>query len=482
MGSLIAIVDKRGSDATRSAVSMLQPLELSKNGKFTIASPDRVRHIRNLTQMEIRPINSSVIIGYAAFGKQCTNLDQPLKIRRAAVAFEGSTYARAQSLGEWVKHASAKSAENLIKKTDGDYVFTICRDNEITAGRDAFGGRPLYFGENAYLFGLASERKSLWRIGIRETRDFPPGHVAVFNYRGIEFKRIKSLRAATVARQDMQNAAFRLGKLLEKSTRDRLQGLKKATIAFSGGLDSSVIAYLAKRSKADIHLVHVTVKGQTETSDALEAADTLRTPIAVSEYTESDVENAASEVIRLIEEPDPVKVSIGIPMLWAAQSTARLNIRVMLAGQGADEMFGGYEKYVISYLRDGAKSAQKQMHQDITALHKTNLDRDSKICDSIGIDLRLPFASFGTAGFALGLPLEMKMERSRKTLRKLILRRVAQNLGLPSRITQKRKKAVQYGTGVARTLEKSARRQGTTLQEYVLTIFRKQFPEVTSDG
>jgi asparagine synthase (glutamine-hydrolysing) len=114
------------------------------------------------------------------------------------------------------------------------------------------------------------------------------------------------------------------------------------------------------------------------------------------------------------------------------------------------------------------------MFADVTRLHESNIERDEKICGFHDVELRLPFASFQIAEFALSLPLELKIEKKADGLRKIVLRKVAQNIGLPLAVVEKPKKAVQYSTGVNAVLGKIAKSHGKTIGEYVKGLFLEQ--------
>jgi asparagine synthase (glutamine-hydrolysing) len=147
----------------------------------------------------------------------------------------------------------------------------------------------------------------------------------------------------------------------------------------------------------------------------------------------------------------------------------------MLAGQGADELFGGYERYVNLYLLAGKDKAEEAIRKDMLRMHETNFERDFKVSNYNDIELRLPLASFPVASFALNLPLALKIEPNDKTLRKLILRKAAERLGLPQKIVCKPKKAVQYSTGVSEALKKIAKKNGLSVQAYVQSVFEFKF-------
>jgi asparagine synthase (glutamine-hydrolysing) len=217
------------------------------------------------------------------------------------------------------------------------------------------------------------------------------------------------------------------------------------------------------------------LENRPETEEAKKAAEELNLPIQVYLFREADVEKVVSRVVELIEEADAVKVSIGVPFYWTAEKAAEAGFRVLLAGQGADELFGGYQRYVNDYLLHGKEKVRRAMFYDVVKLHESNIERDVKICGFHHVELRLPFASYQIAKFALNLPLELKIERSTDTLRKLVLRKVAVDMGLPSSIVEKPKKAVQYATGISDALKKLAKKQGRTVKDYVNVLFLAQY-------
>jgi asparagine synthetase B (glutamine-hydrolysing) len=113
------------------------------------------------------------------------------------------------------------------------------------------------------------------------------------------------------------------------------------------------------------------------------------------------------------------------------------------------------------------------MFNDVVNIHKSNLERDLKITSYHDIELRLPFAFFDIAEFAVGLPIECKIEPRPDTLRKLVLRRVALNAGIPSSVVDKPKKAVQYSTGINDAVKRIAKKNGKTVNEYIYELFQE---------
>jgi asparagine synthase (glutamine-hydrolysing) len=156
-----------------------------------------------------------------------------------------------------------------------------------------------------------------------------------------------------------------------------------------------------------------------------------------------------------------------------AEEAAEAGFHVVLAGQGADELFGGYQRYVTEYCKEGSEKVLKTMFHDVVNIHLSNLERDLKVTGYHDVELRMPFASFDVAEFAVGLPIECKIEPSPNTLRKLVLRKAALNAGMPSSIVNKPKKALQYSTGINDAVKRIAKKYGETVNEYIEKLYEQ---------
>lgn len=475
MKMTVAVLDKSGENVVPKIIEVLKALSPEGTSHFEIATPSTVAPAKETKSLRVQKLSSPVAVGLTK-SKHSTETEL-VRLEDATVVFEGRVYSpKSTPIVELMakpSHDYGSMAEDFVNDVEGDFSLMATKADEIVAARDPIGVEPLYYGENASVAGLASNKKALWKLGITEPKSFPPGNVAIVNKAGFKFKPVKTLGYLEPKPITLQDAAEKLQKLLEQSVQLRVQGLQKAAVAFSGGLDSSVVAFLVKKCGVDVQLVHVSLENQPETEEAWSAAEELGLPLQVHLFKEADIEKVIAKVVGLVEETDPIKASIGVPFFWTAEKTAEAGVRVLLAGQGADELFGGYQRYVNEYLAEGDDKVRRTMYNDVVNIHESNIERDEKICGFHDVELRLPFASCQIAEFALGLPTELKFEKKADSLRKLVLRKAAENWGLSEAITKKPKKAVQYGTGISSALKKLAKKKKVSLADYVNGFFQK---------
>lgn len=478
LGAIAAAFDKRGVDAPSFILAMLKELEhrgtrtptvVGQPSTFVAESLDALRNKKAFSKVAVGSNSSDLILG-----------------ENYTFVIEGQFFPPKDPIIHQVMHDTARhplrNASQILRKLDGSYTFAIAFKDRVLVGRDALGIKPLYFGENASICAVASERKALWKIGITDTHSFPPGNLASISDSGFVFESVAVLEQPLQREIRMADAARRLQELLCKSTQERVLDVKNVGVAFSGGVDSSVIALLAKLSGVNAHLICVGLEGQREMERAKDSAETLELPLTMQTYTVGDVEKVLSKILWLMEEPDVMKVGVAVPFYWAAEVAGKLGFHVLLAGQGADELFGGYHRYLHEYAMGGAEKVREAMFHDTAMSYETNFQRDEAVCAYHKVDLRLPFVDAEVVRFALSLPVDLKIESADDKLRKRVLRQAAKNLGIPASIADKPKKAVQFGTGVDEALGRLARKEGLTRRSYVDRVFRKVYPTFGSEG
>ena len=481
MGAIAAAVKKRGENAVPTVLFMLKRLKHRGTDNHGVATPNLTRTANSIEQITIKGMSSNVALGHNLSRILPEDRPQPVLGADFTLAFNGrlfpaSSVSAFDAILTTLASDPQKNASAIIKKLKGSYAFAIACQDKVIAGRDTLGTTPLYYGKNETTSAIASERKALWAIGIKDAESFPPGNLALVNVHGFTFQPIRTITQSPLNPIAMKTATKQLQTLLSESTKDRLSDTKKAAVAFSGGLDSSVVAMLARIFGIEVQLITVGLEDRRELHHARAAAKALELPLHLQTYTQDDVEQTLRKVLWLIEEPDVVKAGVAIPIYWTAQIASKLGFRILLAGQGADELFGGYQRYLRDYAA-GNKVLRASMYHDVITCHEKNFQRDNQACSFHKAELRLPFADQNIVNFSSSLPTHLKIASPEDHLRKRLLRLTAQNLGMPPFIVNRRKKAVQYATGVNKALRRLARRENLTLQEYVRRIFREVYPE-----
>lgn len=481
MGAIAAVVNKRGENAVPSVVIMLRELTHRGVDAHGVATPSSTATAKLIEDMKIENLSSPVALGHNLSRIFSRDRPQPLLGDDFALVFEGHLFplsgaSEVDEVFEKLKLDPQRNAGSIIRELEGSYSFAIACPEKVIAGRDMFGTNSLYYGENETACAMASERKALWALGIKNVKSFPPGNLALISTNGVALQPIKTVTQPPLKSINMDAAAKHLQNLLLESARKKVSDLKKVAVAFSGGLDSSIIAVLAKICGIDVHLISVGLKDQAEVEYTEATAERLDLPLHFETFTVDDVEQVLPKVLWLIEESNTVKVSIAIPFYWTAEIASKMRCRVLLAGQGADELFGGYHRYLGEYAQFGVTAVQNAMYHDVASSYEKNFQRDAQVCSFHKVELRLPFVDREVVQFALRLPVSLKIKSTEDNLRKRVLRRVAQNLELPQFIVNKPKKAIQYTTGVNKTLQRLARKESLTLQEYVKRVFRTVYP------
>jgi asparagine synthase (glutamine-hydrolysing) len=214
----------------------------------------------------------------------------------------------------------------------------------------------------------------------------------------------------------------------------------------------------------------VGLEDSREFETAETAAEALGLPLRLEAFTAEDVENDLDGVLWSIEEPDPMKASVAIPLHWAVRSAAEYGSRVFFSGNGSDELFGGYHRHAQEYAEHG-EAVVASIFRDVSESYRVNYERDHKVCMDAGLELRLPFSDLTLVEWGLSIPPNLKLSGGPGSPRKIVLRSLARRLGLPEEIAGRPKKAIQYSTGVNRALKRLAKSEGKVPRDYLSERF-----------
>ena len=346
--------------------------------------------------------------------------------------------------------------------------------DRLLGGRDIIGQRPLFWGRSGEFTILASSRKAIWSIGILSVSCVPEGDITEFEDGQHRRRRIGRLTRSRPTTLGMGQATTELLNLLHTSIKAVVQG-SRVGILFSGGLDSSVVAAAARGLGLEIRLYSAAFGGSSDVASAEKVAGLLGLELDVEVVSLDEAEDILRRVVWEIESSDPIQVCVGMPIEVATRRAVERGERLLLSGCGADELFGGYSKYLASYRMGGEEGVADVIFKDILGLGRRDLLRDGAIGEANRVQLAAPFLDLELVRFGLKLPVSLKLQGAENGLRKRVLRRTAQMMGIPQEIVEMPKKAAQYSSKSLAVAKRLAKREGLNLRGYLESTFNEVF-------
>jgi asparagine synthase (glutamine-hydrolysing) len=359
---------------------------------------------------------------------------------------------------------------HAIRKTvaELDGVYALVVKDEVTGTialvRDKIGVRQLYYGENNSFVAFASERKALWKVGIKEpTKSVSPGHAILIKSNGL-LQELEVARAPVqstkIVYKTMASAVNAYQKALLMSMKKRTQDFKRVGIIFSGGIDSVIVAWLAKKMVPEVICYTAGIEGSTDIAFARNIAKKLKLKLRVNELIRNEVEQMIPEIINVIENTNAGQVEVAVPVYAAIKLAHEDGIKVMFTGQGADELFGGYSWYTKVVEKEGYQKLREHMTEDLLLLYKETLEREDKIAMAHSIEMREPFLDMEIIRVSMQMDLKLNVKSADDIFGKHVHRRVAQELGIPKNIAYRIKEAAQHGSGMHTVFDTIARNHG----------------------
>jgi asparagine synthase (glutamine-hydrolysing) len=396
--------------------------------------------------------------------------------RTTITALNGSFYRRpiarnAEHVLREVHALPTRTAIREVTREIGGFSGLVAKGCGLYGFRDVNGLRPLYYARSRRMTAFASERKALWRIGVKHPETVPPGSAVSSTRNGVAESTMVQFRRPRERKVTFKQASATLRHLLSNSVR-RITGQGgKVCVAFSGGLDSAVTAAMAKKVGVDVQAVSVGLVGSSEISTVDKFANQLGLGVRLETFDSGSIEEYVRRVLWLIEEPNLMKLSVAIPLHWAAMVAASCGCKVMLCGQGSDELYGGYSKYARILRIRGRRGLTAELYRSVIESSQVNYERDDQATSPFPVELRTPFADPDLIRFSLTIPSEFKVKDGDDGIRKWVLRDVARTVGVPEDIVWRRKKAIQHGTGVEKAIIKLAKSRGLQPDEYLSKTF-----------
>jgi len=386
-----------------------------------------------------------------------SSLPQPLIGRKGVLALNGEIYnwkelSKKESLEAendvlfLLKYIEKKGFFKAIKEIEGPFAL-IYYDKEkklVYLARDFIGRRPLFYSLEGGLIA-ASERNAIpKKLKIWELN---PRHILIYNpttkkikdiyrdiYNSLKFKRVKNGK--------IKGLKEVIEKAIVKRVPERIPE-RNFGLLFSGGIDSSIVAYYLKKTKRNFTAYTVSYGNSKDELSAIENGKKIGIEVKVIKPTIDEIKKALPIVIKAMHDTNIPKVEVALTIYLAAKEAKKDGVKVLFSGLGADEVFGGYR-------RSNEKDTDPEYESisNLRKMYEKDLTRDDLMCMLNSIEIRTPFLDEEVITYSFALKKELRR-------RKKALMIIAKDLG----ISLKKKIAAQYGSGIDKVLKKIAKNE-----------------------
>lgn len=349
-----------------------------------------------------------------------------------------------------------KFGENMIKYLEGVFSFIIIKEKnnsfEYFIVRDRIGVRPLYIGydcKNNIL--LSSEIKGFKDLVVNNFSTFDPGHYMKINVSSNNFEIIQTkyfqLQINVLDNKDENYFCNKINHILTESVRIRLVTDRPICALLSGGLDSSLICSITskilKSSEFKLNTFSIGMENCTDNHYAKLVSDYIDSNHTFVNITKDDAINSIKQVIYTIESYDvtTVRASVGQYLITKFISD-NTNFKVVLSGDGSDEVTGGY---LENYFSPNFTEFQNNTLKRINNIHYFDVLRADKATSDNGLELRVPFLDIEFINFYLSIHPKFKKPVLGEKCEKYLLRKSFDNNYLPQEVLWRQKEAFSDG-------------------------------------
>ncbi|EGR1023761.1 TPA: asparagine synthase B [Vibrio cholerae] len=346
---------------------------------------------------------------------------------------------------------------DLLEELNGIFAFVLYDEekDEYLIGRDHIGIIPLYQGHDEHgNFYVASEMKALVPV-CKTLSEFPPGSYlsskdqAVTRYYVRDWNSFDEVKDNVSSKEELTQA-------LEAAVKRQLMTDVPYGVLLSGGLDSSITSAIAKRFAAmrieddeksaawwpQLHSFAIGLEGAPDLKAAREVAEKIGTVHHEMTYTIQEGLDAIRDVIYHIETYDVTTIRASTPMFLMGRKIKAMGIKMVLSGEGADEIFGGY---LYFHKAPNAKEFHEETVRKLLALNLFDCARANKSLAAWGVEGRVPFLDKEFIDVAMRLNPADKMCGNGK-MEKHILRECFEHY-LPESIAWRQKEQFSDGVG-----------------------------------
>jgi asparagine synthase (glutamine-hydrolysing) len=353
---------------------------------------------------------------------------------------------RTTSDTEVVLEAFLQWGDDAVRHLRGEFAFAISdrETRRVYLARDPLGVKPLYWSRGGGCLHVASEIKGLVPAGATVT-EVPPGHHgwagAAAGPDLVPYVDLLRLAENQPPIEDPDEAAKLVRLALQDSIRVRVDTDLTVGVILSGGVDSSLTLLHVREMHPDCVAFTIGAPGSEDLAYARRLTSELGVPHEVIELHPREIRlrdiREAIRMSELTEYGDIINAVVSVPLF---RRIHELGIKVVLGGDGSDELFGGYPMYY----RMGPAATRRLFLHKIRNLCRTELQRLDRTSMGQGAEIRVPFLDLSLVELAMRLPLELKLRDGQE---KWIVREAFADV-LPGYIRQRPKAMMSYSSGL----------------------------------
>ncbi len=364
---------------------------------------------------------------------------------------------------------------NFLEDLSGIFAFALYDSEKdvYLIGRDEIGVIPLYQGwDKQGRYYVASELKALEGQNLVSIEEFPNGHYFYskdekptrwYKRDWEDFSAVENNKRATddTGKIINEDVLLQVRNGLENAVKQQLMSDVPYGVLLSGGLDSTVIAAITQKfakkrietgSLKDawwpqLHSFAVGLEGSPDLIAAKKAADFIGTVHHEVHFTIQEALDALEDVIYHIETYDITTVRASTPMYLLARVIKSMGIKMVLSGEGSDELFGGY---LYFHKAPNAKEFHEELVRKISKLHLYDCLRANKSLSAWGVEGRVPFLDKDFIDIAMRLnpmdKMNIKLDNGKQRIEKWIIRKAFEDI-LPADVCWRQKEQFSDGVG-----------------------------------
>jgi len=369
----------------------------------------------------------------------CTAVSKP-----PFILFDGELFnkrAQGQSDVELFEEYYLKYGKDCFKHLDGGFSCVIVEEKETILARDPVGARPLFYGAENGSLCFSSEMKGLRDYVRFDVNELPPGHL----YSTREgTKPFEPYAPGIPEIGSLTETAQTVRELVIEAVRKRVKGV--GGVSLSGGLDSSIVAVIAKEFNPDLKLFTGAIKKAPgpDLENAKLMADFLGLDHHIYLITDEDIMDFIPEAVWYLESFDEDCIS-GIISNYFVSKLAKEFTDSILVGEGADELFGGYRMVLKSPKVTGDEHREELAQRLLDISYNTALRRLDRGWMANSVNYQTPFLDQKVVAFSQKIPMNWKIY-GEKQVEKYILREAFRDM-LPEKIANREKLRFAMGVG-----------------------------------